>query len=109
MRLANGAEIVYLEVRPGHRGERKWVGKVLAHLPLNPLHPYVVWGVASSDEDEHVFDCFAGDYFEHQSTARAAYLERSEEHTSELQSRENLVCRLLLEKKKFKLSSCIRF
>src|SRR5436309_7012031 len=33
---------------------------------------------------------------------------RSEEHTSELQSRENLVCRLLLEKKKKKtlLKSC---
>src|SRR5690606_41749320 len=29
---------------------------------------------------------------------------RSEEHTSELQSRENLVCRLLLEKKKKKLA-----
>src|SRR5690606_40221286 len=29
---------------------------------------------------------------------------RSEEHTSELQSRENLVCRLLLEKKKKKLN-----
>src|SRR5690606_40848680 len=28
------------------------------------------------------------------------YGDRSEEHTSELQSRENLVCRLLLEKKK---------
>src|SRR6266511_1382169 len=28
---------------------------------------------------------------------------RSEEHTSELQSRENLVCRLLLEKKKRKV------
>src|SRR5690606_39681752 len=28
-----------------------------------------------------------------------AYVPRSEEHTSELQSRENLVCRLLLEKK----------
>src|SRR5690606_40537629 len=28
------------------------------------------------------------------------YNVRSEEHTSELQSRENLVCRLLLEKKK---------
>src|SRR5690606_41223217 len=27
-------------------------------------------------------------------------VDRSEEHTSELQSRENLVCRLLLEKKK---------
>src|SRR5690606_39624630 len=29
-----------------------------------------------------------------------AHVSRSEEHTSELQSRENLVCRLLLEKKK---------
>src|SRR5690606_40604451 len=28
------------------------------------------------------------------------FMARSEEHTSELQSRENLVCRLLLEKKK---------
>src|SRR5690606_41879007 len=34
-----------------------------------------------------------------QYTARRR-LSRSEEHTSELQSRENLVCRLLLEKKK---------
>src|SRR5256885_10733410 len=31
---------------------------------------------------------------------RAAWCERSEEHTSELQSPCNLVCRLLLEKKK---------
>src|SRR5690606_41795800 len=31
---------------------------------------------------------------------RAGSISRSEEHTSELQSRENLVCRLLLEKKK---------
>src|SRR2546430_13611684 len=30
----------------------------------------------------------------------ATYEERSEEHTSELQSQSNLVCRLLLEKKK---------
>src|SRR5690606_41794287 len=29
-----------------------------------------------------------------------SFASRSEEHTSELQSRENLVCRLLLEKKK---------
>src|SRR2546430_13503715 len=33
--------------------------------------------------------------------------ERSEEHTSELQSQSNLVCRLLLEKKKIKLLSHI--
>src|SRR5690606_41440192 len=32
--------------------------------------------------------------------AREETVKRSEEHTSELQSRENLVCRLLLEKKK---------
>src|SRR5690606_41957042 len=32
--------------------------------------------------------------------ADLAHHDRSEEHTSELQSRENLVCRLLLEKKK---------
>src|SRR5690625_5891183 len=32
--------------------------------------------------------------------ATQAYFERSEEHTSELQSRGHLVCRLLLEKKK---------
>src|SRR3712207_8545197 len=35
-------------------------------------------------------------------SARACAFERSEEHTSELQSRQYLVCRLLLEKKKKK-------
>src|SRR5690606_40178566 len=35
----------------------------------------------------------------------AAPSSRSEEHTSELQSRENLVCRLLLEKKNIQTSS----
>src|SRR5438874_11532284 len=34
--------------------------------------------------------------------AATARVERSEEHTSELQSRRDLVCRLLLEKKKKK-------
>src|SRR5690606_39419157 len=38
---------------------------------------------------------------------RKTWLHRSEEHTSELQSRENLVCRLLLEKKK-KVSQSIQ-
>src|SRR5438445_924399 len=32
--------------------------------------------------------------------AKMPYINRSEEHTSELQSRQYLVCRLLLEKKK---------
>src|SRR2546422_3441491 len=38
---------------------------------------------------------------------RGRALDRSEEHTSELQSRLHLVCRLLLEKKKMKNSSHI--
>src|SRR5690606_4528982 len=50
---------------------------------------------------------FQGEDFNQQPLRTAAelgfddsrYTERSEEHTSELQSRENLVCRLLLEKK----------
>src|SRR5690606_1838775 len=37
-----------------------------------------------------------------ESAVQAFFTLRSEEHTSELQSRENLVCRLLLEKKKKK-------
>src|SRR5690606_41721258 len=36
----------------------------------------------------------------HAGSRGAFHVARSEEHTSELQSRENLVCRLLLEKKK---------
>src|SRR2546429_270482 len=36
----------------------------------------------------------------HDGSFEAAHSERSEEHTSELQSRLHLVCRLLLEKKK---------
>src|SRR5436309_8088824 len=41
-------------------------------------------------------------YASEQNRRSAAEFLRSEEHTSELQSRENLVCRLLLEKKKKK-------
>src|SRR2546430_7515547 len=36
-------------------------------------------------------------------------LDRSEEHTSELQSQSNLVCRLLLEKKNTNIIICIIF
>src|SRR2546427_9015787 len=38
--------------------------------------------------------------------ARACRQARSEEHTSELQSQSNLVCRLLLEKKKQSRGTC---
>src|SRR5260221_6985206 len=40
------------------------------------------------------------DFLRFTSPVRTSYPERSEEHTSELQSHSDLVCRLLLEKKK---------
>src|SRR3712207_7376959 len=49
-------------------------------------HEDMVWGVAFSPDGKTV--------------ATASMDKRSEEHTSELQSRQYLVCRLLLEKKK---------
>src|SRR3712207_7861309 len=42
-------------------------------------------------------------------TLQPSFYPRSEEHTSELQSRQYLVCRLLLEKKKLQLLSHILF
>src|SRR3712207_8643723 len=41
------------------------------------------------------------------STDKAAYVARSEEHTPELQSRQYLVCRLLLEKKTNNCTTCV--
>src|SRR5260370_5112659 len=42
-------------------------------------------------------------------TRRSTCSERSEEHTSELQSHLNLVCRLLLEKKKVLVNDALLF
>src|SRR5690606_2339462 len=46
-------------------------------------------------------DVYSMGYFDMENTSveKLTLKDRSEEHTSELQSRENLVCRLLLEKK----------
>src|SRR5690606_40410368 len=56
--------------------------------------------VAKEKED---YDYFTGNFFystqDVRNLLKRGALVRSEEHTSELQSRENLVCRLLLEKK----------
>src|SRR3712207_5352735 len=46
-------------------------------------------------------------HFAEQRSAPYSMIDRSEEHTSELQSRQYLVCRLLLEKKKSKIITCI--
>src|SRR3712207_8249295 len=67
--------------------------------PRSTLFPYTT--LFRSEDPRALIDCSRG------STARGASkllcacasLARSEEHTSELQSRQYLVCRLLLEKK----------
>src|SRR5690606_40990665 len=53
---------------------------------------------ASQPSQQHTHQCIRVCLFVVVSHIYIIY--RSEEHTSELQSRENLVCRLLLEKKK---------
>src|SRR5207247_3300963 len=72
--------------------------------PTSPLFPYttlfrsaLVSGitVGSLFDQQKVFDVVVWG-----SPAIRSSLSRSEEHTSELQSRVDLVCRLLLEKKK---------
>src|SRR3712207_8192480 len=56
------------------------------------------WLKAMAEADDA--DTFvAADISYHYAIASAARNQRSEEHTSELQSRQYLVCRLLLEKK----------
>src|SRR5206468_10298894 len=51
---------------------------------------------------QHRFDCPPRIGQDAESVLRSYQVGRSEEHTSELQSRSDLVCRLLLEKKKKK-------
>src|SRR5258706_4606935 len=61
-------------------------------------------GLVQAKSDWHGFD--RGYVVRSACSARAG---RSEEHTSELQSLTNLVCRLLLEKKKHPESVCAPF
>src|SRR3712207_9015819 len=78
--------------------------------PRSTLFPYttlfrsVAAGLAviqgDADHDLAFYPDGAFDYVVLSRTLQAVERPRSEEHTSELQSRQYLVCRLLLEKKK---------
>src|SRR5438034_8427293 len=56
---------------------------------------------------ENCFHCHGQDSKQRMANLRLDSFERSEEHTSELQSHSDLVCRLLLEKKKKKKNKII--
>src|SRR5436305_10250132 len=70
--------------------------------PRSSLFPYTT--LFRSADAEYVFEIDltsgSGARFEDIDVSKRAPDPRSEEHTSELQSRPHLVCRLLLEKKK---------
>src|SRR2546430_12902994 len=71
------------------------------HPPRSPLFPYPT--LSRSPAGKEGFHVSVGKPLEAEMLDRAVAthgsIERSEEHTSELQSQSNLVCRLLLEKK----------
>src|SRR5690625_6548131 len=92
---------------------RTHAGLILNCIPLSPVEKkndhyrgyFRNWRVPGKIGDQKGLYCWryraAGRASEAaQSRARGLFLFRSEEHTSELQSRGQLVCRLLLEKKK---------
>src|SRR2546427_8705311 len=56
----------------------------------------------AADAGQYVHATLARDHVDHVDLLHDLGAMRSEEHTSELQSQSNLVCRLLLEKKKKK-------
>src|SRR3712207_7345301 len=75
-------------------------------LPICTVEPYALvngregWYVFSYDLDREATRHFRLDRIKRAKLSRRNFEPRSEEHTSELQSRQYLVCRLLLEKKK---------
>src|SRR5207249_9601069 len=65
------------------------------------------WGTADNSRHGKTPKCDFDHYLRRNLVFDTAEVLRSEEHTSELQSRFDLVCRLLLEKKKKKIKELI--
>src|SRR5436305_11299018 len=72
------------------------VTALVAHTTANNGDTFIPWSQVHNLEEPHI-----------QLTVNRQEMVRSEEHTSELQSRPHLVCRLLLEKKKTNSKSII--
>src|SRR2546430_4367842 len=89
---ACGARASTLRFRSQHNSKPEWSGSI-ARICSTPRADSVDTAKAATDAKEAGKACW------NISSLRGSRM-RSEEHTSELQSQSNLVCRLLLEKKK---------
>src|SRR5690349_22856442 len=65
----------------------------------SPFHAGFPLEIVGCSEFRVLLDRLMADMAERRDLVGLQHLDRSEEHTSELQSRRDLVCRLLLEKK----------
>src|SRR5690606_14882840 len=110
VQLLSGGEI-YQALERGAIDATEWVGPYddvkLGFHEIAPYYYYPGWWEPGPNVsfmvNRRAWDELPSIY-QHafEAAAAEASIRRSEEHTSELQSRENLVCRLLLEKKKIK-------
>src|SRR5690606_12866335 len=109
LQLFKAKEIKHIIISPGSRNAPLTIG--FTNDPFFTCYSVVdercaaffAMGIAQQTQEPAALLCTSGsallNYYP--AVAEAFYSQiRSEEHTSELQSRENLVCRLLLEKKK---------
>src|SRR5207253_5673251 len=85
--------------RSGHRPGHRPVGMTLGHRAASRQLTRVVSAAPPALGA-------ARDVLERRPSGGTSFEWRSEEHTSELQSRGHLVCRLLLEKKKKLIRNC---
>src|SRR5690606_41242004 len=95
-RLVSGDHIV--AIAAVSRGEREVVATVMTNLGTERY----LAGQGVKLHRVKVGDRYVFEELRRRDLKVGGEQSRSEEHTSELQSRENLVCRLLLEKKKKK-------
>src|SRR5699024_12142761 len=93
-------------ITAAHRGRADWRARTLAPVPLKTGNACASgpkwWDMISRKRAVQASPPYPGTW-----PTLAATIARSEEHTSELQLRFDLVCRLLLEKKKQLEGSCI--
>src|SRR5438034_1569094 len=85
---------------------------MLRRPPRSTLFPYTtLFRSIPSDRGIGTISAFCQSFFSSQTRYNSSRLHsiRSEEHTSELQSHSDLVCRLLLEKKKKNQNTCIKY